>query len=166
MKKKIHLSLILCFLAIILISTNMISASEDDNTEKAGNEQTATDFYEYSITILSDDWFNYTVKEKILMLQIDDDTLRTMSDRQLVYAIADYPYLVNMYLSDSMEKGFNSLSETCSALKELMSRESGVESLNTYGNEIISLYKTTPRVDGQTEFVSNALKDLISYYNN
>ena len=53
------------------------------------------DRYVYPITVDSEDWFNYPVMEKVAMLRIDESILKNMNDYELVWAIADYPYLGN-----------------------------------------------------------------------
>ncbi len=164
MKNKKYLSLILCFLMVILVSMHEINASAKDKDADAKDNKYIDGFYEYPITIMSDDWFNYSVKEKVAMLIIDQETLNRMTDRQLVYAIADYPYLVDIYLYNSFEEGLTNFKKNCSAYCELMERLSGIESLKTYSEEIIESYKITPRLDGQTDFVANALNDIIEYY--
>ena len=56
-----------------------------------GSTGVFADEYEYPITVESDDWFSYSVSQKVEMLRIAESTLQNMSDEELVKA---YPYLV------------------------------------------------------------------------
>ena len=120
------------------------------DTEKTGH-------HVYPIDVTSEKWFDYTVLEKSEMLRIDDETLERMSDENLVYAIADYPYLVD-YLAYGEDVVM--FSKYCSAMEELLSRETCVESLNKYSKQIIEEYQVKPREDGRSVVVSYLLQDI------
>lgn len=74
--------------SIIIIGSGKIktTATEMENEEL------------YPITVESDDWFDYSVEEKSEMLKLDSETTKEMTDEQLVRAIADYPYLIDIYM--------------------------------------------------------------------
>ena len=116
--------------------------------------------YKYAITVESDDWFDYSVLEKNKMLEIDNQTTSEMSDEELVRAIADYPYLIDIYVCDTMDEGLKQFGETCNAFCVLMKRQSGAEAFIKYSKIIINEMKEKPRSDGRTEFVSIALSDI------
>ena len=59
------------------------------------------------------------------VVETEDTDLKKMSDQELVSAIADYPYLVDIYAYDSIGEGIDKLAENCDAYAELISRESG-----------------------------------------
>ncbi len=120
------------------------------DTEKSGH-------YVYPINVTSEKWFDYTVLEKSEMLRIDDETLKRMSDEDLVYAIADYPYLVD-YLAYGEDVVM--FSKSCSAIEELLSRETCADSLNRYSKQIIEEYRDNPRADGRSVVVSYLLQDI------
>ena len=87
-----------------------------------------------------------------------------MTEKELVEAVADYHYLVDIYASSvSFGDGLDGLAKHCPAFAELKSRENWQAALEQYGNELIEQYKQTPRSDGRTEFVSSALTDIIQY---
>ncbi|MBQ6292633.1 MAG: hypothetical protein IJK77_01995 [Lachnospiraceae bacterium] len=90
--------------------------------------------YVYPITIESDNWFDYSVLEKVQMLWIDDQILKTMSNKQLVEAIADYPYLIDIYFFDSIKEGLEVLADECCAYRELIQRPDYQRSLEVYGD--------------------------------
>lgn len=141
---------LLSFCIVVAIMTVNASAATDSEEN-----------YKYKITTESKDWFDYTVLEKNKMLKIDSTELENMTDKQLVYAIADYPYLIDIYVCGTISEGLEKFKEQCSAYNELINRNGGVEKLIEYGSKIIDEYKEYPRADGRTEFVVLALQDMI-----
>ena len=142
----------ICVLLLAVISSmclTNVAADVEDSGEK--------EHYVYPIDVTSESWFDYTVLEKSEMLRIDDETLGKMTDEDLVYAIADYPYLVDYlaYGEDVLR-----FSEYCSAMGELLSRETCADSLRKYSKQIIEEYKTNPREDGRNTVVSYILQDI------
>lgn len=115
----------------------------------------------YSSTIESEEWFEHSVLEKSEMLRIDARRIEKMTDEQLVRAIADYPYLVDIYIGDTMSEGLEQFKGTCDAYNELMKREGGAESFVKYSQNVISEMKDNPREDGRTVFVTQALEDIV-----
>lgn len=94
------------------------------------------------------------------MLKLNEQTMDEMSDEELVKAIADYPYLVDIYAYDTMKEGLLQFQETCDAYRELMGRENGKKSFITYSQVLIDEMNERPREDDRTEFVSLALSDI------
>lgn len=117
--------------------------------------------YVYPITTESEDWFSYTVLEKCEMLRIDEQVLQTMTDEQLVHAIADYPYLTDIYALDSMKDGLQNFRNICDAFDELLSRDRGIQSFMFYSSEIISEIEKEAKYDWKTDFIKVALKDMV-----
>ena len=122
--------------------------------------------YTYPLTPESEDWFDYTPREKSEMLRIDEETLSQMTERQLVHAIADYPYLCDIHVYGPMSESVPLVEKYCSALSELTKREDFENKLQLFANELFEDYKTCPRSDGRTESVVSLLQDLIDYYQN
>ncbi|MBR5340106.1 MAG: hypothetical protein IK150_08480 [Lachnospiraceae bacterium] len=141
-----------CILLLMALSGLLLTGAKVDpgDTEKSGH-------YAYPIDVTSGKWFDYTVLEKSEMLRIDDETLGKMTDEDLVYAIADYPYLVD-YLAYGED--IRRFSEYCSAMGELLSRETCADSLKKYSRQIVEEYKTRPREDGRSTVVSYLLQDI------
>lgn len=94
------------------------------------------------------------------MLKLNEQTMDEMSDEELVKAIADCPYLVDIYAYDTMKEGLLQFQETCDAYRELMGRENGKKSFITYSQVLIDEMNERPREDDRTEFVSLALSDI------
>lgn len=121
----------------------------------------ASTSYKYPITVESDDWFDHTVLEKTEMLRIDNDKLKKMSSEELVRAVGDFPYLVDIYAYDSLDTGIEMLKKNCDAFSELMLRKGGKAAMEKYGSKIIKELELCPRKDGRSEFVAIALEDII-----
>lgn len=119
--------------------------------------------YRYQITVESEDWFDYTVQEKTEMLRIADDELNKMNDKQLVTAIADYPYLIDIYAYDSIDMGIEKLAENCDAFKELMNRKTGKSSMIKYGKQIVNKANVTSSNEGRDAFITIALNDIVEH---
>lgn len=127
---------------------------------KANESNLSIDYYEYSITVESEDWFNYTVQEKVEALTIPDEILKNMTDEALVQAIADYPYLVDIYVYSTTSKGLEEFQNYCSAYKELMSRSSAKQSFLSSGITLMNSYEK--KSDERSEFVQEAMNEIIT----
>lgn len=87
------------------------------------------DYYEYEVP---DNWDTMSVLERVQALQIPDEVLSQMSDDALVQAVADYPYLVDIYLygdadSDSLHSQF--VSKAMSDILSAVHQANGVQTL-------------------------------------
>ena len=125
--------------------------------EDLSPEEKRFDRYVYPITVDSEDWFNYTVQEKVEMLRIDEAVLKNMNERELVWAIADYPYLGNL---GAYNNNMDLLAEECDALRELQSRDTYKAALNAYGEEVITELKKEP-VTVQSWMVMTTMKEMV-----
>ncbi len=125
--------------------------------EDLSPEEKRFDRYVYPITVDSEDWFNYTVQEKVEMLRIDETVLKNMNERELVWAIADYPYLGNL---GAYNNNMDLLAEECDALRELQSRDTYKAALNAYGEEVITELKKEP-VTVQSWMVMTTMKTMV-----
>ena len=96
--------------------------------------------YRYPIDVNSEDWFSYSVLEKSEMLRISQEVLDGMSDLQLIYAIADYPYFIDAYIYGFDKDGLSVFAEYCSAFNEFISRDTFMESLASYGKAVAEVY--------------------------
>lgn len=159
----------LCAIALIvvvlfiwpgIVRTEMAERKKEENPYR----EPERDRYVYPITIESPDWFSYSVPEKQEMLKIDAQSLRKMSDSMLVEAIADYPYLVDVLLSGTLEEGLADLADHCSAYAELITRENYQAVFTQNAGKLIEYYADNPRSDGQTEAVTGLLQEMIRYY--
>ena len=123
--------------------------------------------YVYPITVDSPEWDEFTVAEKVEMLKIPENVLRGMTDHELIQAIADYPYLVDIYLyGDSVEEGMSVARTYFSALDELLSRETAEDALLNYGVDLASsnyrVYQKGRADENIHEaFVAEAMLDIL-----
>ena len=124
--------------------------------------------YSYPISADSEEWFEYSVREKVEMLRIPEFVLNSMTDEMLIQAIADYPYLVDIYLyGESVADGIDVARTYFSALDELLSRDTAAEALSTYGLNVaathIASYQTDAEAgDYQDLFVARAVLDILN----
>lgn len=147
------------FMAIVLMSCFMTG-----KIPKSERKTSNVNHYHYPINTNSDDWFDYSVLEKSEMLKISQDCLDKMSDLQLLYAIADYPYFGDIYAYGFDKEGLEIFADYCSAFEELLSRASFLSSLNKYGLQIAQEY-TSDTSDRLNSLRGDLIKDLLYYYN-
>ncbi len=141
-------------------SSDSQSVTEETKEREVFSEE---GYYIYPITDKSPNWKNLSVKERVRRLRIDEETLKSMTDEQLVHAVVDYPLIVDIYVSPSgnLHDGIQMVSDYCDALKELLSRDNYNETLKIYGLQILRTYGTSPREDGTTDFSAGVIRDLI-----
>ena len=73
-----------------------------------------------------------TVDQSKNRFHISQEELDKMTDEELLQAVIDYPYLIDIFLTDHPEKAVESLKENCDALKELIARGTAVETIDSY----------------------------------
>ena len=81
------------FAFFIISYYSVPSNAYEENLDKSENPFPE---YKYSITPDSDDWNDYSVKEKVEMLRIPDEELSSMTNDELISAIYNYPYLIDI----------------------------------------------------------------------
>ena len=91
------------------------------------------------------------------MLRIDESVLKNMNDRELVWAIADYPYLGNLGVYDN---NMDLLAEECDALRELQSRKTYKEALSYWGEQVVTELKKEP-VSSKNWMVMTTMKEMV-----
>ncbi len=158
---------ILCLFitAILLVSLGLMgissSAMEIDSSQNAS-------MYSYPISVDSEEWFEYSVREKVEMLRIPDFILNSMTDEMLVQAIVDYPYLVDIYLyGESVADGIDISRTYFSALDELLSRQTAAQALSTFGLNVADVNITNYQAGSEDRdyhdlFVAQAILDIIN----
>ncbi|MBR5417312.1 MAG: hypothetical protein IK109_04655 [Clostridiales bacterium] len=55
-----------------------------------------------------------------------------MTDEELLQSVIDYPYLIDIFLTNHPEDAVASLKENCDELKELIARGTAVETIDSY----------------------------------
>lgn len=152
------------FLVVILCANAILPISAIDIID--GNTVISTDYdinyYTYPITSESEDWFDYSVQEKVEMLRIPQEILSRMTSHALITAIKEYPYLVDIYLyGTGPEDGIDVSRSYFSALDELLSREDGIADLTAYcANAITSVANMQNAENDTIGFELTALMDI------
>lgn len=131
MTKFTRIILLLCALSLLCLCS--CHQNIPDTTSTIEETQSTDVKFTYPITPDSYYWDSYSIRTKVEMLKIPDDTLATMSNRDLVEALASYPFLIDIYLyGQSVSDGVRSVRKYCSALNELLERDGGIEAIHDY----------------------------------
>lgn len=162
------LCIMVAFLLVLSLGVPCIAATYDYNAQI--NDIDGNKSYNYPISAASDAWNSYSVRQKVEMLRISDEILNEMSDESLIAAIAEYPYLVDIYLyGSSVYDGIRIARKYFSALDELLSRDSAATSMETLGVDIAdAYYKRYCSRNGEAYcrdmFVCYALLDILATF--
>ena len=73
-----------------------------------------------------------TEKQRTDRFHLTPEQLENMTDEELLQALIEYPYLVDIFSTDHPEDAVPSLKENCAALKELIARGTAVETIDSY----------------------------------
>lgn len=80
-----------------------------------------------------------SVESKIQACSIDDEVLRNLSDEELMQAVLDYPFIIDLFVANDYETAVQSVRQNSDAFQELLSRENAkdilldwIEGRNTY----------------------------------
>lgn len=123
--------------------------------------------FDYPLTVDSPEWDTLTPAERVEMLIIPEDILSRMTDEALIQAIAEYPHLVDIYAyGDTLSESIEVTRVYFSALDELLSRNTAIQSMLDYGVSLATEYLSTASsrtISNSTHdtFVSNALFDIL-----
>ena len=73
-----------------------------------------------------------TVDQSKDRFHISQEELDKMTDEELLQSVIDYPYLIDIFLTNNPKDAVASLKENCDALKELIARGTAVETIDSY----------------------------------
>lgn len=172
MKKRIFcllLSLLLVMGSVFTLETEYRGDVDKEENRIAQVElteeeiiQVETVSFEYPITPDDPEWKELgSVRNKIEACRIPTEILDKMTDEQLIQAILDFPFLIDLFLVNSKEDGVKSLERTCDAYRELLSRSSAKDALLNKVEQQASVCST--EISVEEEFINNALGVLILY---
>lgn len=86
--------------------------------------------YDYPIDVLDDEWKEFTsVVEMREVTQIPDEVLSSISTKELISLIIDYPLLSEINAFDTLEDGYAHLKENFNGIQEIVTREDAFEEL-------------------------------------
>ena len=90
--------------------------------------------YNYPVRPGDEEWKNFNNStEMYLACEIPTNVINSLSTRDLVSSVLNYPMIGTIYAYDNPQAGFNSLVEKSNAFKELLHREdAGRELINVY----------------------------------
>lgn len=112
-------------LLVFLMGT--VASGEELHTEEMDMDNLNS--YQYAITPEDENWFDFTVKERVKLCRIPENVLKHMTNEQLAQAVVNYPFLCDVVLYDTLETGVKEIEKICDAYVELVSREGGKEAL-------------------------------------
>ena len=116
----------------------------------------------YLIKPGTEEWMKLgTVENKVEACRIPEETLKQMSNDELIEAVLDYPFLVNLFLSgrpgEPSRIAVKNVYEGCDALRELLSRRDGEEDLRAFWEKRME----NPPKDAEEEFENEAIGILL-----
>lgn len=79
----------------------------------------------YKSTPEDPEWKYMTEADRQNAVKIPASTTSSMTDQELVKAIKEYPYLIDIFAFSSIDMGIKHLEEKCDAYKELIARPNG-----------------------------------------
>ncbi len=113
-KKRVKMLLMLLCLAMGTSTPCMVKAENTEQEEKV-----------YYITPEDAGWSELgSVSNKIEACRIDNEILDQMTDGELVQAVLDFPFIIDLFLYDDYDVAIDELYKNSDAFRELLSRES------------------------------------------
>lgn len=100
----------------------------------------------YLIKPGTEEWVKLgTVQNKREACRIPEETLKQMSNDELIEAVLEYPFLVDIYVfgmeGEPVRTAAKSVYEGCDALRELLSRRDGEEALRAFRDEALREFR-------------------------
>ena len=123
-KKRLFFLIIIMVIAIPTLAFSLLGIGSDAASKKGY----AMEAYVYPSTDTTE-WEKASVKEKIAMCRIPQETLEKMTEEQLVQAVFDFPFLCNVFLYSTMESGVQNIERNSDAYAELLKREGAKDAL-------------------------------------
>ena len=157
MKKVVLFNLLLSLFIIPVVASSDRTVTDVQETEQ----------FVYPINATSSQWDFLSIKEKVDMLRIPDETLECMSNKELIEAIAEYPFLIDIYVyGNTINEGIQVTRKYFSALDELLSRDGSYVALIEYALPIAEQCLAKAGSEHSNEashnrFVAAALMDII-----
>ncbi len=91
-------------------------------------------------TVHSDEWDTMTREERVNVCKISDDQADAMSTADLLQAVLENPFLIDLYAFDIYREGFEHVYSQFPELKQLVERRD-------FGAALIDCYNSVPVVD-------------------
>lgn len=105
-----------------------------------------------------------TVQNKREACRIPEETLKQMSNDELIDAILEYPFLIDIFFfgldTPGTHHAAESVYEGCDALRELLSRCDGEEALRSFLEERTKTPPATAREEVENDAIGALLREL------
>ena len=116
----------------------------------------------YSILPGTQEWDSLgTVEAKKAACKISEEKLLCMNDEELLEAVIDYPFLIDIFLCDDYSVPVHELLESCDALRELSRRQDATNLLMEFLKE--NYDKDNRIVSNIAEYKLEAIMIILSY---
>jgi hypothetical protein len=117
----------------------------------------------YQVTPKDKIWKSMSLEEKLDKTQIEDSKLSSMSDTELIEAIKEYPFLIDLLAFNSMEEGLKRVTDECDAYRELIRRKNGALYLYRYIEQLHKQQENNIKEDGKGELLIELMSALLLY---
>jgi hypothetical protein len=96
----------------------------------------AQDFQKYTFPINPNDtsWKSNNYAQRVKLLDIEESKVKKLSNKQLIGAVLEYPYTINVFAFNTIEDGYQNVYLNFSGLRELHNRQN-------IGDDLIFFYK-------------------------
>jgi hypothetical protein len=121
LKNKLSLLLMLLLVLTLLIGSSFQSVAMNfEENVRLSNEKK----YEYPVKPGTEEWLKLGNKEaREKKCQIPEKRLMEMTTEQLIEAVLEYPYNIDMYCFDTLQAGFEVVKSRFNGLQELLNRK-------------------------------------------
>lgn len=116
-----HKRLLQCIAVIAFGMLTGFFCLTERRTQPEGESQNIV--FAYEITPDSPEWKCLSVAQKIAALRIPEDVLENMTEEQLLEAVMDFPFRLEIFYSSRREDGVRGLVKISDAYAELLGRE-------------------------------------------
>lgn len=90
--------------------------------------------YLYTVLPGSSEWYSLSMHERIACSHVDEQLLKNMTTEAVLLTTLNYPFIINIFAYDTTCNGIEIVSEYCSPLAELLTREDALHVINSYLN--------------------------------
>lgn len=93
----------------------------------------------YDVIPGTDEWNQMTPEQRYESCKVTIDEVESMTTSALLETVLDYPYFINIYAYDSIDKGIKSLSNYFPGIQELLDREDVNVALQEYSESLVAV---------------------------
>lgn len=130
MKKKIT-SLVLALALVASLNATFVAAADVDTAPSI------LDMTDYYSVVSTSEWTVMDRAERAAACQFSNEEIDAMSTEELLFAVLDYPFMIDLFAFNSYREGFLHVYSEFPALAALTARED-------YSDVLVSIYKEMP----------------------